>query len=99
MAAVPATSPAPLDAPAAAPPSGLAAKILKQGKPAAHLPASAPVLGKAGRYKVVHGSLTLGYDAATGERVTAHPGAVVSLTAGEAGACAGLGTVEKLDDE
>ncbi len=64
--------------------AGLAAKILKQGKPAAHVASAAPLLAQPGKYRVTHGSVTLGYDE-QGERVVAHPGAVVDLTASEAG--------------
>jgi hypothetical protein len=108
MAAAPATTtPAPEASAAIAPAvaATLASKILKQGKPAAHLPSTEKVLGKPGRYRVKHGSVTVGYDVGTadrpgtGERTTAWAGAHISLTAEEAGPLLAADTVERLEEQ
>lgn len=91
-ATAPSTEPSP-PPPAAPAATGLLAKILKQGKPAAHVPSAKPVLGKPGKYRVTHGDLTLGYDD-KGDRVVAHPGAIVELSALEAGPLVLSETVE-----
>jgi hypothetical protein len=96
-AATPVTDPLPVAASAPVQ-GGLAAKILKQGKPPAHIPSAVPVLGKPGRYRITHGSLTLGYTE-EGERVDAHPGAIVKLTAEEAGPVCAAKTAERLAED
>ena len=102
MAAAPAASAPPDTTPAAPTPAvaaTLASKIIKQGKPAAHVPSSTPVLGKPGKHRVVHGSVTLGYDAGSGERIVAHAGAVIDLTAEEAGPLVASETVKRLEEQ
>ena len=101
MAAAPATaSAAPEVAPPAivAAPTGLGAKILKQGKPSEHVATHLPVLGKPGKYRVSYGSLTLGYEA-DDTRIVAHPGAVVHLSAEDAGPLMLAKTVERLEEQ
>jgi hypothetical protein len=88
----------PPDAKPTAKPTGLMAKIHKQGKPHGHLPSAVPLVGKAGRYTVKHGSVTLGYTE-QGERVVAHPGATIELTAAEAGPLESVGTLERLTED
>ncbi len=96
MAASTSTAPE-TTASSAAAASSLRTQILKQGKPADHVPSGKPVLGKPGKYVVSLGSMTLGYEA-DGERVVAHPGAVVNLTAEEAGPLVLAGTVRRLEE-
>lgn len=68
-------------------------RILAQGKPFESSPVAAPRKGAAGKYKVVHGSLSLGYDG-TGAPVTAFPGAIVELNALDAAIALDAKTVE-----
>lgn len=76
-------------------------KIVQQGKPFQHLSGSGPTAGKPGQYKVTHGVVSFGYakdkDGQTfGPAQLAYEGAIVELTAEEAGALVQAKTVEYL---
>jgi len=79
----------PKDAPPAPPPADASATdpIVEQGTPPDNVPQSAPKLAPAGKYRVIHGSITF----APGK--VAYPGALVNLTSEEAGPMLDVGTI------
>ncbi len=86
-----------------APPVVVAAKpredappvILEQGEPFATSPVPVKAVGQGGKFKVVHGSVSLGYGP-NGPQ-TAWPGAVLSLNGSDAAAMLAAGTVERVE--